>query len=60
MTIMKYPLLSLYSLQKTQACIPLSPSLMQNFCNLEWTDPMVSKKLKDSRKAKSNQTKSAF
>ena len=59
MTIMKYPLLSLYSLQKTQSMHPTF-SFPQHFCNLEWIDPMVSKKLKDSRKAKSNQTKSAF
>ena len=30
------------------------------FSNLEWIDQMVGKKLTDSRKAKFNQTKSAF
>ena len=58
MTIMKYPLLSLLS-AKDSSMHPTF-SFPQNFCNLEWIDPMVSKKLKDSRKAKSNQTKSAF
>ena len=37
-----------------------SSSFPQHFCNLEWIDQMVGKKLTESRKAKFNQTKSAF
>ena len=35
-------------------------SFPQHFFNLEWIDQIVGKKLTDSRKAKCNQTRSAF